>query len=453
MRRLFTYLLILAAAVLAALYLNQLDGQVNFAIGPWRLEMSLLFFAVLLGLVVLVLYLLLVLLGRVLALPRRLQSWQGQRRQEAARSDLSSGLLHFAEGEYELAEQELVRSARRSDAPLINYMTAAMAAQRQGSQEKRDTHLSTAEETGPDANLPVRLLQAQLQAESGQWEQAQASVAAILEKEPKHRRALELMVACCRALGDWERLAPLLSRIERQGVLPKGELQELNRWVARERLARAAGQGREALTDTWQSLSRGWRKDPEVIGAYADALVAAGDSATAEELLQKQLQKEWHPGLLRRYAWLPAMDAEEHQRRLERVEAWIAGHEDDPQALYAAGILAAQAGQWDRARKYLEDTVERSADPEYLRALAALQEQQGDYEAARLTYRRLAVDLSAGGSAGLPGALGLPEPGGEGRAEGPDVAEDSLEHWRPEDEDVSRAQEGEDEGPGQRPSA
>ncbi|MFW6345026.1 MAG: heme biosynthesis HemY N-terminal domain-containing protein, partial [Halomonas sp.] len=407
--RLFVYLLILAGAVLAALYFNQQEGYVLLSVGPWRLEMSLLFSAIILGLLVLLLYTALSALRRVWTMPRRLRSWQGQRRQESARTELTCGLLRFAEGDYDAAEQQLVRSARRSESPLVNYLTAAIAAQRRGARESRDRYLTTAEGCGPDAELAVRLLQAQLQAEAGQWEEAQASVAAVLDREPKHRRALELMVACCRALGDWQRLEPLMSRIERQGVAPKEELRELNRWVARERLALATTYGAEALQHAWQDLSRGLRKDPEVIAAYADGLIREGQTATAEEILQKQLQKTWSPELLQLYARLPAPEPAGYEARLERIEEWLKAHPDDPHGLYIAGVIALQAEQWERAMDYLQAAVDQAARPEYLRTLAALQEHQGDHDGARASYR-LAVDLSGIGDEQLPGVPGLPGP-------------------------------------------
>ncbi|ABM61804.1 heme biosynthesis HemY N-terminal domain-containing protein [Halorhodospira halophila] len=421
MRRLFIYLLILAGAVLTALYFNQQEGYVMLSIGPWRLEMSLLFSAVVLGLLVLLLYLALAALGRLWSMPRRLRSWQGQRRQESARTELTSGLLRFAEGDYDTAEQQLVHSARRSEAPLVNYLTAAIAAQRRGAREVRDGYLTTAEKSGPDANLAVRLLQAQLQAESGQWEEAQASVSAVLDKEPKHRRALELMVGCCRALGDWERLEPLLPRIERQGILPKNELTELNRWVARERLAQAAGEDTQALQEAWRELSRGLRKDPDVICSYVDGLTTLGEVQSAVELIQKQLHKEWNPDLLQRYARLPADDIDTYAARLEKAEGWIEAHRDDPKALYAAGVLALQAEQWERGRDYLQAAVDQTARPEYLRTLGALQEHLGDYDGARATYR-LAMDLSGAGSDALPG---LPGPTASGRTATPGLEDDS----------------------------
>ncbi len=417
MRRLFVYLLSLAGAVAAALFFNQQEGYVLLSVGPWRVEMSLLFSAVVLGTLVLLLYLGLGALSRLWGMPRRLRLWQGQRRQESARTELTSGLLRFAEGDYDAAEQQLVRSARRSASPLINLLIAAIAAQRRGDQDARDSYLGTAESSHPESHVAIRMMQAQLQADAGQWEEAQANTAAVLDREPKHRGALELMVACCQALGDWERLGPLLSRIERQGVLPKQELRELHRWVARERLAHAADQGPEALQEAWQDLSRGLRKDPEPICAYADGLIRSGQTAAAEELIQKQLSKVWDPELLQRYARLPGADTATYEARLAKAREWLKGRSDEPDALHAAGLLALQAEQWDLAQDYLQAAVDQEGRPEYLITLAALQERQGELEAARASYRLAAEAAGAGDGAGagmpssLPGPADRLEPG------------------------------------------
>ncbi len=422
MRRLFVYLLILAGAVFAALFFNEQEGYVMLSVGPWRVEMSLLFSAVVLGTLVLLLYLGLSTLVQLWSMPRRLRLWQGQRRQESARTELTSGLLRFAEGDYDAAEQQLVRSARRSESPLVNFLIAALAAQRRGARETRDGYLSTAERNAPEAHLAVRMMQAQLQAESGQWEEAQANAAAVLDREPKHRGALELMVACCQALGDWERLGPLLPRVERQGVLPKQELRELNRWVARERLIHAASQDREALQEAWQDLSRGLRKDLEVISAYIDGLIHSGQPSAAEELIQKQLNRSWDPELLQRYARLPGADTATYEARLAKAKEWLRSHSDEPEALHAAGILALQAEQWDLAQDYLQTAVDQETRPEYLRTLAALQEYQGQLEDARASYR-LAAEVASTGEAPAPGVPGPPDPSAH-RLESQDPPED-----------------------------
>lgn len=406
MRRLLIYLLILAGAVIAALYFNQIDGYAHFVVGEWRIEMSLLLTALLVALTVLALYSLLVGTRKLFAIPAQLRNWQGKKRQESARTELTGGLLRFAEGDYFGTEQQLARSAKRSEAPLVNYLIAAIAAHRRGAREARDEYLNTAEQTGLGSFTAVQLLQAQLQIEAGELEEAQATVINVLDTNPKHRRALELMVTCSRALGDWESVEPLLTRIERYGFLPKSELAEINRWVAREKLSRAATADRDAVEKTWNELSRSMRRDPEIIGAYADGLAMNGQARAAEELIRRQLQKTWNDELLRRYARLP-VDAHLGER-LAQVEAWLETRRDDPHLLFVAGGLALRAELYDKSLEYLEASVNLSPQPHNLRALAYVQEQTGKLEDARRTYRE-AMDL-ADVDNNLTEMLGLPQP-------------------------------------------
>ncbi|MBK1734011.1 hypothetical protein CKO15_01680 [Halorhodospira abdelmalekii] len=406
MRRLFIYLLILAAAVVAALFFNQHHGEVRILLDDRVVVVNLLLTVLLLVFSVLLLYFIVSATARMLAVPTRLRDWQGRRRQESARCELTGGLLRFAEGDFDGAEQQLIRSARRSDAPLVNYLTAAIAAQRRGDQEARDEYLNAAERSGLGTPTAVQLLQAQLQIESGQWEEAQATVASILEFNPKQGRALDLMVQCCRMLSDWERLEPLLGRVERYASLPKEELREVQAWIARERLANSAIVGREALDRNWHELSRAARREPGVIGAYAEGLARNGDVQAAEELIRKQLQKVWDDHLLKLYARLPGSGRV--AERLAQVEAWLETRYDDAQLLYVAGALALRAGQLDKAREHLTKAAERAADPQHLRALAMVQEQSGQLDAARATYRE-AMDLLHTEDP-LPELLGLPGP-------------------------------------------
>lgn len=398
MRRLFTALAVLILSVLIAVYLSREAGYLLVALGPWRVEMSLVVFVALLALVALVLYVVISALMRAVAVPGKVRRWQHKRRMARVRSDLTDGLLLLVEGDYEASQRRLTRRIERSDAPLVNYLAAAIAAQRHGDRENRDRYLTAAERSARRARPAVRLLQAQLQTEAGQWEEAQASLNDLLERQPDHRRVLELMADCCEALGDWERVEELLPRLRRQQIVPQERLQRLSRWSARERLTRAAAEGPAALENAWKDLHRPTRHDPDVLSVYLDGLLVHGLYRAAEALLRKQLQKEWDEALLRRYLTLPA-----ESQIMHRIEQWLKERPEDPMLLYVAGVTALRQQLWGRAREYLEAAVARSARPEYFRALGALQEQLGEHEAARESYRR-ALDLQGTGDA----VLGLP---------------------------------------------
>lgn len=412
MRRLYTGLAVLLIAVVVALYLSREAGYILIALGEWRVEISMVVFVALLALAGLLLYMILGTTFRIASVPGRMKRWSQRRKLARARTDLNDGLLQLLEGDYGSAQRFLTRRIERSDAPLVNYLAAAIAAQRSGDREARDRYLTAAERGNRRARSSVRLLQAQLQIEAGQWEEAQATLNHLLDRQPEQPRVLELMVACCEALGDWERLTDLLPRIRRQNVVPEERLRTLQRWVAREQITRGSARGPAALENAWKGLPRALRHDPELIGVYADGLITHGLVRAAEALLRKQLQKAWNEQFLRRYLQLPA-----GAQVMQQLEHWLRDRPEDPMLLYAAGVIALHQQLWGRARGYLEAAVSRAARPEYFRALGALQERLGELDAARESYRR-AVELQAPGE----NLLGLPGPSAgaayEARSEG-----------------------------------
>ena len=97
--------------------------------------------------------------------PRRLGEAVAERRVRRAGEKLTRGLIHIAEGDWSKGERLLAQSLRGTDAPLINYLMAARAAQLQGSDGRRDDWLKLAYEEMPEAETAVLLTQAELQLE------------------------------------------------------------------------------------------------------------------------------------------------------------------------------------------------------------------------------------------------------------------------------------------------
>src|SRR5690606_23028753 len=96
-------------------------------------------------------------------LPARLRARLARRRQVRARRALTRGLIEISEGRWKEGERRLVRNARDSEVPLINYLMAARAAQLLSADERRDAHLKAAYESTPQATVAVLLTQAELQ--------------------------------------------------------------------------------------------------------------------------------------------------------------------------------------------------------------------------------------------------------------------------------------------------
>ena len=172
MKLLFAFFAIIFFAVVAGLLAHADSGYVLFGRGYDTLEMSLTLFLVLLILSYVFGYVLLRFVFRTWSMPEHLKQWRfSQQAKKACKASLQ-GLINLAQGQWKKAERQLIRSVNNSDMPLLNYLSAAKAAQKQNAPERRDDYLSLAHKSMPDADFSVKLTQAELQFAHGQNEQA-----------------------------------------------------------------------------------------------------------------------------------------------------------------------------------------------------------------------------------------------------------------------------------------
>ncbi|OOG25048.1 heme biosynthesis protein HemY [Thioalkalivibrio denitrificans] len=393
MRLLFILLgVLLAAAVVTHVFIRE-PGYVLLAHGTTSVETSLALFLTALVLVFFLLYGLVRLVIRLWTLPGGMRDRLHRRQREAARRGLNQGLIEMSEGRWERAEKLLVRSARRSPNPLIHWLTAARAAQMQGAYTRRDGYLNKASRCEAGSDVAVELTQAELQIAHGQHEQALATLNHLSELVPRHRYLLKLRARLHHQLKDSAALFSLIHELRRQNVLPEVDITEMENQSALDLLERAARDG--DLTEArrvWENLHRDARRRPELVLAYARALVELEDVEGAETLLRTTLKSTWDERLVRQYGTLPLEDP---VKALNTAEHWAKQHGRDPVLLLTLGRLSRRAKLWGKARAYLEASSGTRPDPETYRELAELLEQMGENERAQACYRdglRLAVE-------------------------------------------------------------
>ncbi|MBK82141.1 MAG: heme biosynthesis protein HemY [Gammaproteobacteria bacterium] len=309
---------------------------------------------------VILLYLLLRLVGVIvsrLGVGRGgLRNWRERRRHRAARDQTIRGLLQMAEGHWEEARRLLEKAAPEVEAPLINYLNAARAAQEAGDAAGRDRLLRAAEASTPGARFAVGLAQAELQRDQGQWEACLATLLQLYRQAPRHGRVLRMLVDCYRQLEDWQAILELTDALHKHHVLEADALAALRIEAWRGRL----DQGRESAADLLDALPRELRHEPAVVSRFAERL-AASDAAAAEGLLRRALEHRWDPGLVRQYGTLTGADAD--ARRVV-AEGWLKERPNDADLLLALGRISLQLRAWAQAREYLEASLRlrRSAD-------------------------------------------------------------------------------------------
>lgn len=385
MKKLFFALILLIASVAAALWLRERDGFVIVQVGEWSVQASLVVFVAALVVLWLVIRVLFGLGGRVARAPGNMQAWLGRRRHDRARDELLKGLFLVAEGRYGDAERKLLSHVGAADVPVLHHLLAAIAAQRRGDWDARDEQLALADQSTPGAGVAVGLLQAQLQMDAEQWEQAHATLNWLRGEAPRNRRAVGLLAQCLLALEDWDRLWEMLPDLRRVGTISPQRLAMLEERVVAARMRRSAVAGGDELKALWQRLDQEQRDATGLRTIYLDALVDAGREGEAERLLLRWLRQDWEPALLRVWGRLGRVNGD---RVLAQSERWLKQHPEDEYLLEAAGRQAMKRDLWGQARSYLEAAGARSHRADVQLVLAELYEQIDEPDRARAAYRR-----------------------------------------------------------------
>lgn len=389
--------LLVAAALATAMSYD--PGYVLIAFGLYTVEASVWVAAALLLAVLLTGWLLLTLLSRM---RRGLRSSRtvSSRRLRRARHGTTRGLIALTEGKFERARKSLERAAKRSDDPLLDLLLAARASAEGGDLPKARSYLTRAQQTGPEARLPTLLIQAQLEFEKGELEQAAALLGRLRAELPRQPQMLRLLAQVMAAQAQWPELAALLPEVRRQQALPPDRIDELQRQAWRGQLSQGDG-ALDQLRERWQALPRNLQSDPGLVASFAARLAHQGAETEAEHLVRSQLKRQWDSRLVERFGRLQGAHP---QQQLALAERWLADHPRDAALLLAAGRLALRNQLWGKAREYFENSYRIEPRLETAAELARLLKGLGEQQrAAQLSEQALLVSQTLP-SLPLPGA-------------------------------------------------
>lgn len=319
-----------------------------------------------------------VLLAGLLALVKRigtgggLRGWTQRRRSRVAREQTVRGLLLMAEGRWDQARRLLEGSARRVQAPLINYLNAARAAHELGDTAGRDALLESAEASTPGAGFAVGLTQAELQRDQGAWEQCLATLLELRRQAPRHAEVLRMLVTCYRQLEDWRAILELIEPLQRNKVMDEEALLALRVEAWQGRLE----QGREAPAELLAELPKDLRRQPALVQAFARRL-SGQQPEEAEKLLRQALEQHWDPALVRQYGTVAGADAGAMRAA---AEGWLKERPNDSDLLLTLGRISLLNHDWAKAREYFEASLRLNRSTEVQSELGRLCANLGDTE-------------------------------------------------------------------------
>ncbi len=358
MRSLFWLLAVFAAAAAVAV-LSRLDqGYVRFAWGDWRVETSLLFYAVLSLLAFIGAFAAVRIAQHTLALPSYVRAYRVRRHRDKAQAALAAAVQAWLEGRYTRAEKEATRAFEGGAAPGLAAVVAARSAHELGVPERRELWLGRAHEEGlRGAALLSRAVMALGERDYGA---ARDALKSLQGSGARQIATLRLLLRAERGLRNWEEVLRLTAQLAKRDAIAPGIAEEY-RVQAHSELLSQASTDRGAFEERWRKIPSRERAIPRIAAAAARQAMPLGLATLAREALEHALAAEWSPALAAQYGELPAMEAAargaEARIRIERAERWLLEHEGDAQLLAALGRLCAQAELWGKAQSYLEASL------------------------------------------------------------------------------------------------
>jgi HemY protein len=413
--------------VLFGLALGALLGQLMVSVpGYWLVRVgdtsyqtSFWFGLVLLLAVFLILHFVLRVLMRMSHPVSRLKVWNRRTRHRNAMKRTVRGLVALAEGRWKRAEKSLVKAADDSSTPLVNYLSAALAAHYQGRYEQADSLLKRAHLSTEGADTAVGLMQVQLMLDRQQYEEALAILTRLDRQLPNHPQVLKQLKQAYLSVNDWDGLRRLMPRLASRQLISPQERNQLELRAYKELLVHEARDpdNVERIRSLWADMPDSLRDNVELVVLYAEALVRGNEEGIAERLLRHSLKERWDSRLVLRYGLLNVDPA----RQLVHAEKWLQERPNDPDLLLTLGRLALRNAYWGKAQEYFEASQRQRPSGLVCAELARLYANLGEHNKSQLYYRQ-SVELL---DKSLPS---LPQPAEPG--EPAEVADDEQERHK-----------------------
>ena len=386
MKGLFWILALFALAVAVALGAQLNDGYVLLVLPPWRVEISLNLFGLVLILLFVVFYGVLRTIAVTRALPRQAAEYRARRQRAKASLVFQDAVRLLFEGRFGQALKKATEAHAAGTAPGLSALIAARAAQRMRESGKLRGWMARAKLDDPRTEAATLMLEAEMMNEARRFDEALLALENLYGKHGRHIAALRLELRARQGAGDWDGVLKLARQLAKRDALPLEVVSEIKSQAHLANIARQAADLAQlnAYLRSIPDDERGRR----VVMAAAKALTALGAEGEAQKVIEAALDGSgkafWQPELVALYGRL---DGVEPMARIARAEAWLRQHPNDAGLLLALGRMCFRQRLWGKAQSYLEASLAVEDTQEAHLELARLCDQLERTEEANQHYR------------------------------------------------------------------
>jgi HemY protein len=353
MRILFWFLLLAAAAVIAALAAKLSHGYALLVSPPYRIELSLNLLLILVVGGFLALYLAFRVVARTVQLPAEVRAWREQRNRDRARAKQDAAIIALLEGRYVRAQQDAEAALALPQCSGLAALIAARAAIDVRQFDKAEAFLARSESQPKSLAVPRLTLAAEIALEQGQPQEALRLLQLLKQEAGMHTAALRLELRALQAARRFPDIPPLVEQLVKRKVFDAAQGEQVRIAAQRDQL-RALGHDAAGLREAWSRLPEATRIQPKVARAAALSFLQLGGDREAAEIIAGSLEREWDSELVELYAECTLPDA---TRQLEQAERWLSSRSQDAALLRVLGLLCQRQQLWGKAQTYLEASL------------------------------------------------------------------------------------------------
>lgn len=374
--RLWSFIIVLASAIGLGVLIHKDPGYAFFAYGNWTVEMPLWITVTCIVLLIFLGVFFLWIFSGIFSTTMRVKSWWKRHQIHAAHLQTNRGLLEWVEGRFPQAERYLIQGASHNEMPLINYLTAAKAADESGASDRSHRYLQTALKLST-SNIAVRITQAELQLKHGHFETAMQIIQQLYLEAPKHPKIIRMLAKIYEMTNQWQELHELLPTLKKMQIFSKETLKNLEQKMYPKLLNFYAKQGPAALMTFWKEMPYSLQKDPALIYQYAKLLMQLSAHEEAEVLVRKSLKLSWNDALGYLYGLIEGPNG---KKQLNFAESLVTENPQSAILLLTLGRICIRNQLWGKARSYLEQGLSLQPFAETYAELGKLMENLGEHE-------------------------------------------------------------------------
>ncbi len=391
--RMLLWLLVLATVgVAVALGAQFNEGNVALFVPPYRIDLSLNFFLLILALLLLVAYWLARLLHKLGEFPRRVAAYRAGRDVMGSLQTLRAALLALLEGRFARVERAAHAAQDSPESAAVAALLAARAAHRMQEYERRDEWLRKAED---DRSVKMARLvsSAEMWTETRETDRAQGAIAELQSAGGRHIHASRIALGVNAQAHRWDDVLKGVRLLGKRRALHDISAQGYRLAAYRGRLLDQSHDA-DALVEACRRIPDEELRRPELAAEAARLLAAAGRGAVGAELIESALKESWDPDLVDLYG---RIDAPPYRVRIEQASQWLGEHPGDAVLLRCLGLLCEREQLWGKAVGFLTESRKLQPSAETSLALARIAEASGDEPAARSHYREAALAFAREG--------------------------------------------------------